>query len=154
MSTSTLLVRPAARADVDVIAEFNVALALETESLSLDHATARRGVAAVLDDPSKGSYRVATRDDAVVGQLMITREWSDWRCEWWWWIQSVYVAPTERRGGVFRVLYASVIDDAHREGDVRGVRLYVEQENVRAQRTYETLGMVRGRYVIYETAHE
>ncbi len=97
---------------------------------------------------------MATRAGAVVGQLMITNEWSDWRCGWWWWIQSVYVSPEARRGGVYRALYRSVLDDAERAGDVRGVRLYVEQDNVLAQRAYEGLGMARGRYLVFETGHE
>lgn len=149
-----LFVRPAELADLDTVAAFNVALARETESLALDLATVRRGVAAVFADPAKGSYRVATQDGAVVGQLMLTKEWSDWRCGWWWWIQSVYVSAEARRGGVYRALHQSVLDDAARAGDVRGVRLYVEQENARAQRTYEAMGMARGKYLIYETGQE
>lgn len=154
MSHPPILVRPAVPADVDTVAAFNVAMALETEGLSLDLDTVRRGVAAVVADPAKGSYRVATREGELVGQLMITTEWSDWRCGWWWWIQSVYVAPGARRAGVYRALHRSVLDDAERAGDVRGVRLYVEQDNVRAQRTYASLGMHRGRYLVFETGHE
>ena len=154
MNPVPLLVRPAGPSDVDTLAAFNVAMALETESLALDLDTVRRGVAAMLADPAKGSYRVATRDGAVVGQLMITTEWSDWRCGWWWWIQSVYVAPEARRGGVYRALYQSVVDDAARAGDVHGLRLYVEQDNLRAQQTYQALGMARGKYVVFETGHE
>jgi ribosomal protein S18 acetylase RimI-like enzyme len=150
----SLLVRPAEPADLEIIVAFNVALARETEALALDLDTVRRGVAAVLEDPEKGRYRVAAQGGAVVGQLMLTREWSDWRSGWWWWIQSVYVAPEARRGGVYRALHRSVLDDAARTGDVRGVRLYVEQENTRAQRAYEAMGMERGRYLIYETGHE
>jgi ribosomal protein S18 acetylase RimI-like enzyme len=150
----SLVVRPASPADLDVLVAFNLALAEESEALSLDLATVRSGVGAALADPAKGSYRVATRDGAVVGQLMLTREWSDWRCGWWWWIQSVYVAREARRAGVYRALHQSVLDDAERAGDVRGVRLYVEQENARAQRTYEALGMARGKYLLYETGHE
>jgi ribosomal protein S18 acetylase RimI-like enzyme len=149
-----LLVRPATPADTDTLVAFNVALALESEGLSLDLPTVRRGVAALLADPVKGSYRVAERAGTVVGQLMITTEWSDWRCGWWWWIQSVYVAPGARRGGVYRALHRSVLDDAARAGDVRGVRLYVEQENRRAQGAYEALGMKRGKYLVYETGEE
>lgn len=154
MSPAPALIRPAALADVDTLAAFNVAMALETEALALDPDTVRRGVAAVIADREKGSYRVAERDGKVIGQLMITREWSDWRCGWWWWIQSVYVAPEARRDGVYRALYRSVIDDADRAGDVRGIRLYVERDNVRAQRAYEALGMERGKYLVYETGHE
>ena len=154
MSPSPILIRPAVPADVDTVAAFNVAMALETEALTLDLDTVRRGVAALVADPAKGSYRVATREGELVGQLMITTEWSDWRCGWWWWIQSVYVAPEARRGGVYRALHRSVLEDAERAGDVRGVRLYVEQDNARAQRTYEALGMTRGRYLVFETGHE
>jgi ribosomal protein S18 acetylase RimI-like enzyme len=154
MPPAEILVRPATPADVDTLAAFNVALAAESEGLSLDLPTVRRGVAAVLADPGKGRYRVATRGGAVVGQLMLTTEWSDWRCGWWWWIQSVYVAAEARRGGVYRALYRSVLDDAERAGDVQGVRLYVEHENHPAQRTYEALGMKRGKYLVYETGDE
>jgi ribosomal protein S18 acetylase RimI-like enzyme len=147
-------VRPATPADVELIARCQVAMAAETEALALDPDVVRRGVAAVLADPSKGRYRVATQGGAVVGTLMLTTEWSDWRAGTWWWIQSVYVVPAARRAGVYRALHASVLREAAEAPDVRGVRLYVEQDNVRAQRTYEAMGMKRGRYVVYETAHE
>lgn len=154
MTTPPIVIRPAAPADVDTLAAFNVTMAMETESLALDLPTVRRGVAAVIADPAKGSYRVATRAGVVIGQLMLTKEWSDWRCGYWWWIQSVYVAPEARRSGVYRALYQSVLDDADREGDVRGVRLYVEHENTRAQATYAALGMKRGRYLVFESGSE
>lgn len=149
-----LLVRPALPSDIDTIAAFNAAMALETEALELDLDTLRRGVSAMLADPSKGSYRVALSDGALVGQVMITTEWSDWRCGYWWWLQSVYVLPEARRKGVFRALFRSVVEDAERAGDVRGIRLYVEQDNARAQRTYESLGMKRGKYLVFEMGHE
>lgn len=149
-----LLIRPALPSDIDTIAAFNAAMALETEALSLDLDTLRRGVAAMLADPVKGSYRVAVLDGELVGQVMTTTEWSDWRCGWWWWLQSVYVAPKARRAGVFRALFQRVVEEAARAGDVRGIRLYVEQDNERAQRTYEALGMKRGRYLVFEKGGE
>ena len=152
--TASVLVRPAIASDVEIVAAFNVAMALETESLVLDPAVVRRGVEAMLVDPNKGAYRIATIDGVPVGQLMITLEWSDWRCGWWWWIQSVYVTPEGRRRGVYRALYESVLADVRNAPDVRGVRLYVEQHNAGAQRTYESLGMKRGKYVFYETESE
>jgi ribosomal protein S18 acetylase RimI-like enzyme len=148
------VVRPAEPADLDAIAAFQVAMAHETEAITLDPAVVRRGVAAVLADPAKGRYRVAEREGAVVGSLMLTTEWSDWRDGTWWWIQSVYVAPEARRAGVYRALHASVLADAEATGGVCGVRLYVEHANTRAQATYEAMGMRRGRYVVYETGHE
>lgn len=147
---SPIAIRPMRAADVETVAAFNAAMARETEDLALDLDTLRRGVRAMLDDPSKGTYRLAELDGRVVGQLMITLEWSDWRCGFWWWIQSVYVAPEARRRGVYRALFESVLADARARPDVRGVRLYVEHENHRAQQVYEALGMKRGRYVFYE----
>lgn len=140
--------------DVETVARFNVAMAFETESLSLQEATVLRGVRALLEDPSKGLYFVAEQGDDLVGQVMVTTEWSDWRCAYWWWIQSVYVLPQHRLTGVFRRLYAAVKSVADSRGDVHGLRLYVENENHRAQATYEALGMQRGRYVLFETRGE
>lgn len=154
MPLAPLLVRAATPDDADLLARWNIAMAWETESLALDPPTVHRGVAAVLADSAKGRYRVATRDGVPVGALMITTEWSDWRNGTWWWIQSVYVAPEARRTGVYRALHESVLADAAEAGDVRGVRLYVEQDNERAQRTYAAMGMKRGHYLVYESSGE
>src|ERR1035438_9539131 len=71
-----LKIREAALSDAPLIAAFNVRLADESEGLRLDAATAQAGVAAMLKDPAKGIYYVAEVEGAVVGQVMITYEWS------------------------------------------------------------------------------
>ena len=145
-------VRPAAAPDVAVIARFNVAMADETEGLALDPATVERGVTRVLRDPAKGHYFVAHphgESAEVVGCLLVTSEWSDWRDGDLWWIQSVYVAPPWRRRGVFRALHARV-RAAATEAGAAGLRLYVEHENQAAQATYARLGMRRTGYVVME----
>jgi ribosomal protein S18 acetylase RimI-like enzyme len=81
---------------------------------------------------------------------MLTREWSDWRNGDWWWIQSVYVAPDHRRGGVFATLYRHVEQLARDTPGVIGLRLYVEKDNAAAQRTYAALGMHDAGYAMYE----
>ena len=131
-------VRPATPADAQVVAEFNTRLASETEGKRLDPPVIAAGVAAVLADAQKGRYFVADAGE-VVGQMMITYEWSDWRNGWIWWLQSVYVRADWRRRGVFRALFDHVLTQARREG-VIGIRLYVEQENAAAQQTYRSLG--------------
>jgi ribosomal protein S18 acetylase RimI-like enzyme len=128
--------REARAGDLETLVAFNLALAEETEGKRLDPATLRRGVAAVLADASKGFYLVAERGGRVLGQLMVTREWSDWRDGDWWWFQSVYVAPEARRQGVFQALYAEIVARSQAAG-ARGLRLYVENENRGAQATYE-----------------
>jgi ribosomal protein S18 acetylase RimI-like enzyme len=84
---------------------------------------------------------------------MITYEWSDWRNGQFWWIQSVYVMPAARRGGVFRALYDHVDTLARSTPGVVGLRLYVELDNEAARRTYERCGMHDGGYRIMEVDH-
>lgn len=149
-SRSALRIRPATPADLDVLLEFNAGLALETEGRTLDRARLARGLELVLGDRERGAYRVAERGGAVVGALLVTREWSDWRAGWFWWIQSVYVARSARGSGVYRALHASVFDEARAAGDVCGVRLYVDRENLSAQAVYRHLGMHEARYAFFE----
>ena len=150
--TSLPIVRSATAADIDVIVQFNAAMAVETEAKTLDPAVLRAGVAAVLAEARRGFYLIAEHAGEVAGCLMITYEWSDWRNGDWWWLQSVYVPPEHRRGGVFRTLYAEVERLARARADVVGVRLYVERDNVHAQRTYQSLGMHEDAYRMYAKA--
>ena len=143
-------VRPAVRADAGTIAAFNRALARESEGLALDPAVVLRGVRAVFDDPARGVYFIAEIGGRPAGQIQVTYEWSDWRNGWFWWIQSVYVAPDSRRQGVLRSLYEHVASLARSRGDVRGLRLYVERANAAAIEAYTRLGMVRAHYSFYE----
>ena len=136
--------------DAAVVAEFNRRMAWETEHKHLDLSVLARGVDRVFTDPAKGFYLVAESAGEVVGQLMVTYEWSDWRDGWFWWVQSVYVREDHRRSGVFRALYAGVMQQARTAGDVVGVRLYVEKDNTRAQATYQHLGMGDAGYLVWE----
>jgi ribosomal protein S18 acetylase RimI-like enzyme len=145
----TLTIRPAMRGDIDSIAAWNAAMAWETEQKRLDLQVLTPGVTAVFDEPRRGFYMVAEQDRQAVGCLLVTYEWSDWRNGDFWWIQSVYVAPEARRGGVFRALYGEVAQRAASSRAV-GLRLYVETENQRAQRTYRELGMSECHYLMYE----
>ena len=143
-------VRRAVHADALVLVEFNRRLALESEGKTLDPAVLARGVAAGLADDNKARYFVADEGGAVVGQLMLTSEWSDWRDGWIWWIQSVYVRDDWRRRGVFRLLYEHVHQAALDDRTVIGIRLYVEHENHSAQESYLKLGMERTGYLVLE----
>ena len=143
-------IRPAESRDIDVIAANNAALALETEHRGLAAETVRAGVAAALADPSHGRYLVAEAAGRVVGQIMHTFEWSDWRNGCFWWIQSVYVAPDARGQGVFGRLFQHLRTIARADPGVCGLRLYVERGNTRAQRTYRGCGLVDSGYLVME----
>lgn len=144
------IIRDATAADLDLVVEFNLALAQESEGCSLDEATLRGGVSTLLGDAGLGRYFLLERDGAVVGQTMITFEWSDWRNGMFWWIQSVYVHADHRGTGVFSALYRHIRDKALEEKGVCGIRLYVDKTNQHAADIYRALGMQDAHYDMLE----
>jgi len=144
-----ITIRRARPEDAGTVAAFNIALAKETEDVILDPAVIGPGVRAALADPVRCLYFVAEIGGRVVGQTMVTYEWSDWRNGFLWWIQSVYVVPEAREKGVFKALHARVVEEAREAGAV-GIRLYVFDGNERAQRVYARLGMKDGHYRVLE----
>lgn len=147
---SEFIIRPAHAGDCSTLVEFNQRLALETEGRGLDTALLTSGVQAVLSDSLKGRYFVADSGTELLGQVMHTREWSDWRNGMLWWLQSVYVRPEHRRRGVFRRLVEHVRQLARNDPDVVGLRLYVEHGNQPAQEVYRRLGLTPAGYVVLE----
>ncbi len=150
MQSDNIHIRRAMKADVDTIVSFNIEMARETEDLALPRPRLTDGVNAMFEDITKGFYVIAECDGKVVGQAMITYEWSDWRNGIFWWIQSVYVLPQYRRIGVFRSLFEHIKLIAEKASDVCGLRLYVEKNNHAAKQTYESLGMAESHYDIRE----
>ncbi len=146
----SLSIRVARATDLEFLVEGNARMAAETEGRELDRELLAEGVAAVFGDEAKGRYYVADDGEGPVGQLLVTREWSDWRAGWFWWLQSVYVVPEARGRGVFARLYAQVLDEARRDPDVCGLRLYVDVDNAAAAGVYERLGMDDAHYRVYE----
>lgn len=140
--------------DISNIVRFQIAMARETEDLTLDPKVVGKGVAAVCDNAALGRYYVAERDRYVIGSLLITYEWSDWRNGAVWWIQSVYVVPEARRQGIYAGLYAHVKELAIVDPQVRGIRLYVDRRNSRAQTVYRRLGMDGEHYQVFEWMKE
>ena len=148
-----LSIRKAIPEDASQIIEFQQKMAWETEKMILPSETVSKGVHAVFTNPGHGQYWVAEDNGQVSASLLITYEWSDWRNTNVWWFQSVYVIPSCRRQGIFRSMYMHIRAEAEKTG-VAGLRLYVETNNSGAQKTYESLGMKREHYAMYEWMKE
>src|SRR5690349_24342627 len=150
MPSPIIRIRLARRGDGSTIAAFNRAMALETEAKALFPRVIGAGVRRLLARPQSGFYVIAERDAEVVGALLITKEWSDWRNGDFWWVQSVYVRPDHRGRGVYGHLYRHVQRLAARRRRVVGFRLYVDHDNRRARKVYRALGMQETRYRVFE----
>lgn len=136
--------------DLDKIVEYNYNLAYETEDKELDKKILTNGVKRILEDETKGIYHVCEVDGKVVGQIMYTYEWSDWRDGTFIWVQSVYVHKDYRGKGIFKALYNKVKEICDNNSEYVGIRLYVERENYNAQKTYKKIGMTECNYYMYE----
>ncbi|HKH46263.1 MAG TPA: N-acetyltransferase [Thermoanaerobaculia bacterium] len=151
--TAPLAIRPARPEDAPAVSKFQLLMARETEGLELDPETVDRGVGAVFADRTRGEYFVA--EDAadggrIVGCLMVTPEWSDWRNGTVLWIQSLYVVPELRGRGVYRALYEHLQARVQASPELMGIRLYADKRNTVAQRVYARLGMTREHYELFE----
>lgn len=136
--------------DASVIAVFQIRMAKETEDLELDKNTVVDGVISVFKDPQKGKYFVATEKNEIIASLLITQEWSDWRNNWIYWLQSVYVLPEKRKLGVFKQMYRYIINEVKESDNVAGLRLYVDLENSEARNVYTKMGMDGDHYQVFE----
>jgi len=145
-----IVVRDALKSDLDEILDFQISMAKETESIDLERDVLKIGVSSVLEDSAKAKYFIADNEGEAAGMLMITTEWSDWRNGWVWWIQSVYVKPGYRKMGVYKMLYNHIKKIVGSSDELKGIRLYVDKRNVRAQQVYESLGMTGDHYTTYE----
>lgn len=143
-------IRQAQRADLSLLVDFQYKLALESENITLDRQVLNAGMAALFDDPTKGLYYIAEEAGEAIGCHMITYEWSDWRNGMVLWIQSVYVRESHRKKGVFRKMYDNLVDRVQQDKGLRGLRLYVDKTNARAQKVYESMGMDGSHYTVYE----
>ncbi|RLD90296.1 MAG: GNAT family N-acetyltransferase [Bacteroidetes bacterium] len=149
-----IVVREATLDDAEMISNFQVAMAMETESFVLNKTTVSKGVKAVFEDEGKGKYFVAEKDSVVAGSLMITCEWSDWRNKAVWWIQSVYIMPEYRGQRIFSKMYEKIRIIVESNTQVAGIRLYVDLANNNAREVYKALGMNGEHYQLFEWMKE
>lgn len=146
----SLHIRYGEETDVSILAGFQLRMAEETEGLQLDEELVAEGVLQLIHDRNKGFYLVAENDNEdLVGCLIITYEWSDWRNGWIWWIGSLYVEKTSRKQGIFRMLLDKVLE-LSKEHDVRALRLYMDEQNEPARAAYLRSGFKFSNYQVFE----
>jgi hypothetical protein len=150
MATDITKVRHATRDDIPILVEFQQRLARETENFELDKATVTKGMLATFDDPSKGKYFIAEYNGDRVGCHSITFEWSDWRNGMVWWLQSVYVIESHRKYGIFKSMFQNLQRMMDEDESIRGLRLYVDKTNLKAQQVYQAMGMNGEHYSVFE----
>lgn len=143
-------VRKATLQDMETISDFQVRMALETENLQLDKDILNAGISAVLNDSGKGFYFVVETNDEVIGSLLVTFEWSDWRNGQVYWIHSVYVKPEHRKKGAFKLLYNHIKSLVETDDSLKGIRLYAETANIHAHKVYKSPGMNNEHYQLFE----
>ncbi len=143
-------VREASYSDAQVIVEFQIEMARESEGIELEESVLSMGIRAVFEDHTKGRYYVSEVNGIVVASLMTTYEWSDWRNGMVLWIQSVYVSPEHRKSGIFKKMYLFLKELVSGSDLYRGIRLYVDTGNTPALKVYEAIGMDGDHYKVYE----
>ena len=148
-----IFVREADQSDIPILVEYNLSLAYETENILLDKNVLRLGIKKALE-LNDCRYIVAELENKIVGQTMITSEWSDWRNGGIWWIQSVYVNLDYRKRGVFQNILNYIENLAKEIPEIKALRLYVMKENQIARKAYRSLGMNNSGYLVYEKYHK
>jgi len=144
-----MIIRIANNNDIEKIANNNLLLAIESENKTIDYSTVYDGVKNLINDKSKGFYLVFQKNKSIIGQLMITYEWSDWNNNFNWWIQSVYIDKSYRKKGVFTKLinYIKIIA---KDNGVNKLKLYVYKSNNNAIIAYEKIGFEKEYFDIYQ----
>lgn len=145
-----MIIREATESDIPSLLDFQLKMALETENVTLEISSLTMGVHRLFKDTTKGRYYVAEENKEVLGCLMTTYEWSDWRNGTVLWIQSVYVAKEHRGKGVYKAMYNHIRQMVEGGPDLKGIRLYVDKTNAQAQETYNKTGMNGEHYTVYE----
>jgi ribosomal protein S18 acetylase RimI-like enzyme len=145
-----MIIREAQHEDLDTIANFQRLMAMETEKIALDDNVLKKGIENLFSDPTKGKYYVAVIGKDIIACLMTTFEWSDWRNGTILWIQSVFVDKSSRGKGAYKKMYEHIQNIVAADELLKGIRLYVDKDNLPAQSVYSKLGMNGEHYKVFE----
>jgi len=136
--------------DIPVLVGFQQKLAMESEGIMLEKSIVKEGITAVINDNHKGKYYKIQSGNTVIGCMMNTLEWSDWRNGYFIYIQSLYILPEYRRQGAFQAMFDFLKLKFQESGFYVGIRLYVDKSNKIAREVYKRLGMDESHYRFFE----
>lgn len=136
--------------DAEAIAHNEVNLRLETENVAMDFQQVVSGVRTLISNEERGMYIWAKQDDEVIGQVLITYEWSDWRNMDIWWLHRIYVKKAWRHRGILKKLFMEVHRRAAKN-NVFAIRLYLHETNREAEKIYRKLGMEMAPFRVFST---
>lgn len=141
--------------DREIIAWHTQAIAMESEGRMLDDDAIQANLEGLFERGTAQYFVCEDDTGRALGSLMVTREWSDWKGQWYWWIQSVYTRPEARRQGVYQELLSGVRQAAKEQGNVAEIRLYVEEDNEAGRLAHEASGFRRLPYqIMVDTRYE
>ena len=141
-------VRKASTSDLDIIVDFIAEEAREAEGRILERETLVVGIGAALQDDSIADYWLLVNDiGTACGCTSVVKEWSDWNAGFYWWIQSMYIAPDCRGKGYLHTLLDAVAEAA-RTRKCLELRLHVHKDNNAAMRAYERAEFCNSPYLI------
>lgn len=146
----SIYITEATSEDTPILADLQCRLAWETEEYQLDKNTVQQGLQALLEDKRKGVYYKVADAEKIIGCVFTTFEWSEWRNTYVLWIQSLYIIPAYRGKGLFRAMYNFFQKKVKTSKELGGIRLYVDKSNQKAIQVYESVGMSKEHYEMYE----
>ena len=144
----TLHVRRTEIAALKTLVSFAIFEAKEAEGLTKEPERVREGIRTALINDSVAMYWVLENDKSeLIGNISVVKEWSDWNCAYYWWIQSMYILPEFRGRGLIEKLIEDIRAAARQERALE-LRLYVHKKNERAIKAYKKSGFSDSNYQI------
>lgn len=141
-------VRKAKLKDLSYLVEFTAQEAREAEDSIKIPSTLEKGIRTALEDDSVAQYWVLVdSQNTPVGSVSALTEWSDWHAGYYWWIQSMYLTPSQRGKGRMTLLLDAVKSEMAQQQGLE-LRLYVHEENKAAIRAYKKAEFAHSQYKI------
>jgi ribosomal protein S18 acetylase RimI-like enzyme len=141
-------IRKARETDLETLIAFTLEEAWEAEGARIGVDAVRRGVETGLMDPKVAEYWVAEATGGeVIAAASVVTEWSNFHGGYYWWVQSLFIAPDHRGRGLVDLLLDHLADTAQAAGAL-DLRLYVHESNHRAIHAYRRCGFGSAPYTI------